>query len=73
VAARAPKRNQQEIIRGPVDWSTTQELVQAGKHVDVDWTGQLATPDGRRKFEEWHRRVVAEELLDRLSVSGDGT
>jgi hypothetical protein len=41
------------------------------KRRHLDWTDQLVGVDERRQFEEWHRQVIADELLDVVTVSGD--
>jgi hypothetical protein len=42
-----------------------------GKRRDLDWSSPLVDPDDRRRFEEWHRQVIVDELLGVVSVSGD--
>jgi hypothetical protein len=70
-AARRPSHDEVALWRGPIDPDTTLRFVQAGQRFRADCTGQLGSVDARRAFEHWHRRVIAEELLDVISVSGD--
>jgi hypothetical protein len=43
----------------------------AGTRRHLDWSSRLVDADERHRFEEWHRQVIADELLDDVSVSGD--